>query len=49
MSTCKHLKLKREAIEDASKEIVPVEVAVWENNTDLKILFGFSLLRGFQS
>lgn len=27
---------KREAIEAASKEIVPTEVAEWDNNTDLK-------------
>jgi hypothetical protein len=27
---------KREAIEAASKEIVPAEVAKWDNNTDLK-------------
>jgi hypothetical protein len=27
---------KREAIEAASKEIVPVEVPVWENDTRLK-------------
>ena len=27
---------KREAIEAASKEIVPIEVAEWDNNTDLK-------------
>ena len=29
-------KLKREAIEAASKEIVPPEEAKWDNNTDLK-------------
>ena len=29
-------KLKRKAIEAASKEIVPREDAVWDNNTDLK-------------
>jgi integrase/recombinase XerD len=30
------IKKKREAIEAASKEIVPAEVAEWDNNTDLK-------------
>lgn len=29
-------KRKCEAIEAASKEIVPTEVAEWDNNTDLK-------------
>ena len=28
--------LKRKAIEAASKEIVPVEDAAWDNDTDLK-------------
>jgi len=30
------VKRKREAIEAASKEIVPTEMAEWDNNTDLK-------------
>ena len=29
-------KLKRDAIEAASREIVPPEEAVWDNNDDLK-------------